>query len=150
MEFFTPQKPESPSSLGMALVFSSSTPLLLLDEQLVVKAASGSFCRAFSVDCDSVVGNELFAMGDGEWDTPQLRSLLGAIASGSAAVDAYEMDLKRPGELVRCLVLNAQMLDHAPDEALRLVVAVTDVTTSARPSVRRMPWSWRNKTCSRN
>lgn len=128
MEFFTPLRPESSSSLGMALVMSSSTPLILLNELLVVQAASGSFCRSFSIDPDGVVGSELFALGDGEWDTPQLRSLLTAIASGSAAVDAYELDLKRAGDPTRCLILNAHLLDHEGDEALRLVVAVTDVT----------------------
>jgi two-component sensor histidine kinase len=112
----------------MALVMSSSTPLLLLNDALVVQAASGSFCRSFSVDPDSVIGTELFALGEGEWEIPQLRSLLTATASGSAAIDAYEMDLKRPGQPARCLVINAHVLDHDPDDALRVVVAVTDVT----------------------
>ena len=137
MEFFTPLRPESSSSLGMALVMSSATPLLLLNEELVVKAASGSFCRSFSVDPDSVIGTELFALGNGEWDIPQLRSLLTATASGRAAIDAYEMELKRAGEPARYLVLNAHMLDHDPDEPVRLVVAVTDVT-HARQSAQQI------------
>ena len=128
MEFFTPVRPSSSSSLGMALVVSSSTPLILLDEQLHVQAASGSFCRSFSIDCDSVVGKQLFALGNGEWDIPQLRSLLTATAAGNAAIDAYELDLKRGDDAVRNLVINAHVLDHADDEALRLVVAVSDVT----------------------
>jgi two-component sensor histidine kinase len=119
----------------MALVMSSSTPLILLNEDLVVQAASGSFCGGFSVDPDSAVGQELFALGEGEWDIPQLRSLLTATAAGSAAIDAYEMDLKRAGDPARCLVINAHVLDHDPDEALRLVVAVTDVT-EARQAIR--------------
>ena len=134
MEFFTPLRPESSSSLGLALVMSSATPLLLLNEELIVKAASGSFCRSFSVNPDSVVGTELFAVGNGEWEIPQLRSLLTATAAGNAAIDAYEMDLKRAGDPPRCLIINAHVLDHAPDEALRLVVAVTDVT-EARQAV---------------
>ena len=128
MEFFTPLRPESSSSLGLALVMSSATPLLLLNEELIVKAASGSFCRSFSVNPNSVVGTELFAMGNGEWEIPQLRSLLTATAAGNAAIDAYEMDLKRAGDPARCLVINAHVLDNHPDEALRLVVAVADVT----------------------
>lgn len=119
----------------MALIMSSSTPLLLLNEKLVVKAASGSFCRSFSVNADSVVGTELFALGNGEWEIPQLRSLLTATAAGSAAIDAYEMDLKRASEPTRCLIINAHVLDRHPNEALRLVVAVTDVT-DARQTVR--------------
>ena len=135
MELFTPLRPESSSSLGMALVMSSATPLLLLNEELIVKAASGSFCRSFSIDPKGVLGAELFALGDGEWDVPQLRSLLTATAAGNAAIDAYEMDLKRAGDPARCLVVNAHVLNHDPDEAVRLVVAVTDVT-EARQAVR--------------
>ncbi len=128
MEFITPLRPESSSSLGMALVMSSSTPLILLDEQLLVTAASGSFCRSFSIDCSSVVGKELFALGDGEWNIPHLRSLLAATASGNAAIEAYEIDFQRRKDPARRLVINAHVLDHRDDEALRLVVAITDVT----------------------
>lgn len=135
MEFFTPLRPESTSSLGLALVVSSSTPLILLDEKLTIRAASHSFCRSFSIDCGKAVGQELFALGEGEWNRPQLRTLLTATAAGSAAIDAYEMDLLRPGDPLRQLVINAHVLDHADDEALRLVVAVTDVT-AARQSLR--------------
>lgn len=128
MEFIAPLRPPSSSSLGMALVVSSSIPLILLNDDLVVQAASGSFCRSFSVDPEHVVGTELFALGEGEWDVPQLRSLLTAIASGSAAIDAYEMELRPEGRPKRCLILNAHVLDYHADEALRLVVAITDVT----------------------
>jgi two-component sensor histidine kinase len=112
----------------MALVMSSSTPLVLLNEELMVQAASGSFCRDFSINCDDVVGQELFALGDGEWAIPQLRSLLTATAAGRAAIDAYEIDMNRAGEPPRRLIINAHVLDHHPDDAVRLVVAVTDVT----------------------
>ena len=131
MEFLTLLKPESSSSLGLALVLSSSTPLILLNEQLVVMAASGSFCRNFSVDCESAVGKELFALGGGEWDIPQLRSLLTATATGHAAIDAYEIDLTRAGDPKRRLVIDAHVLEY-DDEPLRLVVAVTDVTEARR------------------
>ncbi len=112
----------------MALVMSSSTPLVLLDDALIVQAASVSFCRSFSIDPDTAVGMVLFALGNGEWDVPQLRSLLSATAAGRAAIDAYEFDLKRAGEPVRCLVINAHVLDHRDDEAPRIVMALTDVT----------------------
>lgn len=135
MESHSPLRTDAASSLGLALVMSSVTPLILLDDRLVVQAASGSFCRSFSVNPDGAVGKELFALGEGEWDVPQLRSLLTATASGSAAVDSYEMDLKRPGDPGRCLIINAHVLDHHPDDALRLVVAVSDVT-EARQAAR--------------
>ena len=128
MEFFTPILPESSSGLGMALVVSSTMPLLLLDDHLIVQAASETFCRAFDLRIDAVVGLSLFALGNGEWNRPQLRSLLEATASGRAAIDAYEFVLKREDRPDRILILNAHALDHEENAAIRLVLAVTDIT----------------------
>ena len=129
MEFFTPLPHEAAvSSLGMALVFSSATPLLLLDAHLVVKAASGSFCSAFDVDCDKIVGEELSSLGAGEWGVPQLRSLLRATVAGDAAIKAYEMDLVRIGKPNRKLIVNAHKLDYLGSDDARIAVAVSDVT----------------------
>ena len=115
-------------NLAMAVVASSSAPLLLLDEDLKVIAASDSFCRAFSIDPASVVGKALPELGAGEWNAPQLDGLLRATASGRAAVDAYEMDLKREGDDVRRLVLNARKLDYDDADNVRLLLTVSDVT----------------------
>jgi len=128
MEFFTPQRPEGSSGLGMALVVSSPTPLVLLTEELVVITASGSFCRRFALDSDAVVGRELFDLGNGEWDVPQLRSLLAATASGKAAIDAYEMDLKQEGKPPSTLLLSAHILDYPDTEGARIVLAISDIT----------------------
>lgn len=128
MELFTHFDPENSSSLGMALVVSSATPLLLLDEQLVIRAASETFCRTFDLPVDAVVGTSLFALGNGEWDKPQLRTLLEATARGQAAVEAYEFELKRNGKPDRILVLAAHALDHLENDALRLVLAILDHT----------------------
>ncbi len=128
MEFFTPLKPERSSSIGMALVVSSATPLLLLNEQLVVEAASQSFCTGFDLVCSAVTGKPLFELGNGEWNAPQLRSLLEATASGKAEIEAYEFTLKRKGMPDHALVLHAHVLDHSGEGALQLVLAISDIS----------------------
>jgi len=129
VELFTPvPRDATANSLGMALVFSSATPLLLLDADLVVKAASGSFCSAFALDLDGVVGTKLPALGAGEWGLPQLRSLLRATVAGDAAIAAYEMDLVRPGRPDRKLILNAHKLDYLGSDDARIALAISDVT----------------------
>lgn len=128
MEFFTPFDHESSSSLGMALVLSSAMPLLLLNDQLIVKAASESFCRAFDLPIESVVGTSLLDLGDGEWNKLELRTLLEATANGRAAIDAYELELKRAGKDDGILIINAHALDQAEHDSVRLVVAVTDIS----------------------
>jgi two-component sensor histidine kinase len=121
-------------SLALAVIASSTAPLLLLDDQLAIVAVSRSFCRAFHIDSEQAVGRTLFGLGAGEWDVPQLRSLLAGILSGDIQVDAYEMDLK-PRAASRRLVINAQLLDYAYGWPVRLLVAVTDVD-AARAEVK--------------
>ncbi|MDB5578145.1 MAG: Signal transduction histidine kinase [Bradyrhizobium sp.] len=112
----------------MALVFSSATHLLLLDADLAVKAASGSFCRAFDLDPVKVIGAELSGLGSGEWGVPQLRSLLRATVAGDAEIEAYELDLVRLGRPNRTLIINAHKLDYHGSGDTRIALAVSDVT----------------------
>lgn len=122
--------PVTTTALGMALIASSNAPLVLLAEDLTVIAASGSFCREFGVDPAAVEGVKLAALGGGEWDVPQLHSLLHATFAGAASIDAYEMDLVREGKDAACLVLNAHKLDYGDGEEPRIVLAVTDITSA--------------------
>jgi two-component sensor histidine kinase len=119
---------EARDSLALAVIAASNSPVLLVDGDLDIIAASDSFCQAFALDPDETSGSPLAGLGAGEWDVPQLGSLLRGTAAGSAEIDAYEMDLKRKGQVSRRLVVNARKLDHDDDQRIRLVVSVTDVT----------------------
>lgn len=112
----------------MAMLASSSTPLLLLDASLSVVAASETFCRAFVIDPETVRTKRFRDLGAGEWNQAQLEALLTATASGLAAVEAYELNLKPRGSEPRRLVLNAQKLDYGDPDNVRLLVSITDVT----------------------
>ena len=105
--------PEAADSLALALVAASTAPLLLLDADLTVIAASATFCQAFEVDPAAVAGRSLAELGNGDWGAPKLASLLNATARGLAEVDAYDLDLVRKGRPDRGLVLNARKLDLA-------------------------------------
>ncbi len=128
MTALTPTHPDVALKLALAMVASSNAPLLLLDGELVVIAASTSFCNAFAIDPGRTAGQSVFALGHGEWESPRLRSLLTATMSGQARIDAYEMDLAREDGESRRLVLNAQKLDYGDGEAVRVLLTVSDVT----------------------
>jgi two-component sensor histidine kinase len=113
----------------MALVASSQAPLVLLDDELIVVAASHSFARIFEVQPDPV-GARLADLGEGEWNVPQLNSRLRATIAGVAAIDAYEMDLVRKEHQPRCLVLNVRKLDYFDCDNIRIVLTVADVTAA--------------------
>ena len=122
------EKEDAALSLTVAVIASSNGPLLLLDEELNVVVASGSFCGAFGLDPITVVGIPVFELGHGEWRVPQLRTLLMATAAGDPPIEAYEFDLTRMGVEVRRLSVHAQRLAYLDLDAVRLLVAITDVT----------------------
>lgn len=123
----TPEhREEAAPSLTLAVVAISTTPLLLLDGDLNIIAASISFCRTFGIEAATLPGRQLFDLGSGEWNVRQLRSLLVATADGHAKIEAYEMELN--GAHRRLLMLNAQKLSYGQDEKVRLLLAISDVT----------------------
>jgi two-component sensor histidine kinase len=111
------------------VVGSSTAPLVLLDGDLKVIAASASFFVTFQINPAGAVGEPFLSLGDGEWNRPRLRSLLTATLSGAADVDAYEMELSCPrlGGL-RCLLLNAHLLAWGDGAEVRLLLGLSDVT----------------------
>ena len=128
MDIRTSVLAEAADGLALAVIASSNAPVLLLDDGLDVIAASDSFCDTFDIDPARVEGRPLSELGAGEWNVPQLGSLLKATAAGSAMIEAYEMDLKRAGKISRCLVINARKLDYFDADNVRLVMSVADVT----------------------
>ncbi len=125
----SPLQPDDPGpSLALAMVCSSPTPLLMLDPDCRIIAASVSFCTAFDIEPSGAVGNPLFDLGLGEWDVPQLRVLIAATASGYAEVDTYEMDLQRVDRPPRRIIVNVRNLTSGVGRQVRLLVAVHDAT----------------------
>jgi two-component sensor histidine kinase len=111
------------------VVGSSTAPLVLLDGDLKVIAASASFFTAFQIDPAGAVGEPFLNLGEGEWNLHRLRSLLTATLSGAADVNAYEMDLRsaRLGGS-RCLMLNAHLLAWGDGAPVRLLLGMSDIT----------------------
>jgi two-component sensor histidine kinase len=129
MEKILTRLPEHADNMSIALISSSFSPLVLLNENLTVIAASNSFCRAFDIDCAVVTGKKLADLGEGEWKVRQLDSLLRATIAGNTAIDVYEMDLVRPGKDTLRLLIIAHTLDYFEAESVRVVLAITDVTS---------------------
>jgi two-component sensor histidine kinase len=119
---------EVDQNLALAVIASSEAPIVLLDGHLNVIATSGSFRGAYEMDRVGAEGRRVYDLGDGEWDVPQLRSLLDATLLGHAGLEANEMDLERPARDKRHLLLNARRLDFGGDEAVRLLLTISDVT----------------------
>jgi two-component system, sensor histidine kinase PdtaS len=114
------------NKLALAMVAASTAPLLLLDGDLKIIAASASFHRAFAIEPGEAEGKNLFELGAGEWNLPTLRSFLNTALSTD--LDAYEIDLQRGDLEKRRLVLDAHRLENVDTENVSLLLTVSDVT----------------------
>ena len=83
-------------ALAQAIVDTVREPLLVLDKDLRVVAASRSFYMTFHVRRQDTQGRMLYALGDGQWDIPALRELLEKIVPEHGELDGYEVQCNFP------------------------------------------------------
>jgi two-component sensor histidine kinase len=119
---------EDARALAQAIVDTVREPLLVLDRDLRVVAASRSFYSSFEVDRDDVLGRLLYQLGDEQWDIPALRTLLEKIIPEHTAMDAFEIEHLFPSIGHRIMLLNAREVFYVNSTRKSLLLAFEDVT----------------------
>jgi chemotaxis protein methyltransferase CheR len=119
---------ESPQTLAQAIVNTIHEPLVVLDAELRVVAASRSFYDIFQVDPNQTQGRLLYSLGDGQWNIPALRLLLETIIPEQTAMDGFEVSHDFPGLGPRTMLLNARKVLYDTSAAIAILLAFTDVT----------------------
>jgi two-component sensor histidine kinase len=106
--------------------------LLVLEPDLTVRFANRSFCNTFSVAPEDTVGRKLYELGNGQWDIPELRSLIETVLSESATIEAFEVDRVFPSIGRRVMVLNARMVNRPGSDIKQVLLASEDMTERRR------------------
>ena len=115
-------------ALAQAIVDTIRDPLLVLDNDLRVLTANRSFYSMFRMKRQDVQGRPIYALGDGQWDVPELRLLLGNIAPRDAIMDAYELEQEFSGIGRRTMLLNARKVFYEENSQTALLLTIEDVT----------------------
>lgn len=118
------------SSIAGAIVHRSRLPILLLDDDLQVVAASRSFHNQFETSADTTTGLTLGEIGSGEWGSPQLRNLLDIIRADKTQIDLYEIDFVRPKGEISNLLIEAQNIVGTEDHHKWMLLTIEDVTAA--------------------
>jgi two-component sensor histidine kinase len=114
--------------LAQAIVDTIREPLLVLDQQLRVVTANRSFYLTFRMQRQEVQGLPVYALGDGEWDIRELRSLLSDIAPQHAVMDAFEVERDFAVIGRRTMLLNARKLFYVENGHTTILLAIEDIT----------------------
>ncbi|MEJ0024200.1 MAG: PAS domain-containing protein [Alphaproteobacteria bacterium] len=116
------------NTLAQAIVNTVREPILVLDADLRVVAASRSFYLKFQVSRQDIEGRALHALGKGQWDIPALRARLNAIAPAGAEMEGFEADLTFPEIGRRIMLLNARKVFYERGEHANILLAFDDIT----------------------
>jgi chemotaxis protein methyltransferase CheR len=115
-------------SLAEAIVDTVREPLIVLDRELRVVAASRSFYRTFGVEAGTTEDRMLFELGDGQWNIPALRTVLEDIIPKHRTVEAYEVEHEFPILGRRVMLLNARRVFDEAGSDSAILLAIEDVT----------------------
>jgi two-component system, chemotaxis family, CheB/CheR fusion protein len=110
-----------------AIVETLRQPLLVLDSDLRVITANLAFYQIFQMLPSQTEGQSIYALGQGDWNISQLRSLLNDILAHSISVQDYEITQDFTHLGTRTMLLNASELYQA-NIGKMIVIAIEDIT----------------------
>src|SRR5690349_20489446 len=118
---------EDIQNFAQNIVDTVREPLLMLDTTLRVQSANRAFYQTFHVSPEETENHLIYELGNGQWDIPDLRTLLEDIVPKSSAFNDFELEHDFPAIGRRVMLLNARKLKAGRHGEL-LVLAMEDVT----------------------
>ena len=116
------------AALARAIVDTVRDPLLVLDQELRIVAASRAFYQNFQLVDQDIRGHLIYEIEDGQWNIPELRTILETIAKDHATIEGYEVDRDFPRVGRRIILLNARSVFYAEAGHTTTLLAFEDVT----------------------
>jgi PAS domain S-box-containing protein len=111
-----------------AIVGTVRQPLLVLDAELRVQSANPAFYDLFRVSKKETEGSLLYDLGDEQWDSRALRTLLDDVLSKNHEITDYAVEHELGGSGRRCLLLNARRLAQGGGRKELILLAIEDIT----------------------
>ena len=112
-----------------AIVETVREPMLVLDANFRVVAASRAFYAGFRVNSEDTEGKLLYELGDGQWDIPKLHALLEKIIPDKGVMDDYEVAHEFPDIGQRTMLLNARRVVYETEKkSAHILLGIEDIT----------------------
>lgn len=105
-------------------------PLIVLDQGLTIHRANHAFYDVFLTNPSATLNRRLVDIGDGQWNSPELRKLLDQVLLGNSPVTSYRVEHDFPGVGIKVMTVNARKVPAMDNRSARLLLAFEDVTAS--------------------
>ncbi len=123
--------------LAEGIVDTLREPLLVLDGDLQIIAASRAFYLKFKVDAELAIGRNLIDLGNGQWANAELIGLLKEVVPGHSTIESYEITHDFPQIGTRTVLLNARKIFQEGNNTKTLLLAIEDITERRRLEAER-------------
>ncbi len=107
-------------------------PFVVLDNSLRVRSANAAFYRNFDASKPETEGRFVYDLGNGQWNIPQLRTLLTQVLSNSHPVEDFEVEHDFPALGRRNMLLNARRFPPESNNPQLVLLAIEDITDRRR------------------
>ena len=121
-----------------AIVETVREPLLVLDSGLRIVRASRAFYESFGVSPTDTEGQPFFDLNGGQWNIPQLRTLLEEILPHDSRLENFQVEHEFPSIGYRSMLLNARQIHRPSGRAPMILLAIEDVTQRTRLDLARL------------
>ena len=115
---------EAARLLGDNVFNTVREPLVLIDANLQVINANQAFFRVMQVTPEETVGLPLSELGDGDWNIPELVSLIKAVFENGVPLEDYEVTLKLPTLGIRKILVNARQIQAGNKQPMLVLLAL--------------------------
>lgn len=112
--------------LAEAVLRTTRDPMLILEADQRVHMANEAFYRTFKLSAAETEGRSIYDLGNGQWNIPMLRRLLGNVLPEDQAFDNLEVTDTFEPIGVRTLLINGCKLVGDPPE--RILLSIRDIT----------------------
>lgn len=102
--------------------------LLVMDKDYRILSANNHFLNTFKVTINETKGKELYELGNGQWDIPELRRMMEEILPTNNPVLDYEVEHDFPYIGKKLMLLNAHRIELEGAYKDWILLAIEDIT----------------------
>ncbi len=127
---------ESARNYAETIIDTVQTPLVVLDTDMRVNTANRSFYEMFQVCALETAQFPLFELGNGQWNIPQLLTILEEVLTNNIQVHNFEVDhcFEQIGQ--KTMLLNACKLQRE-DNVSQILLLIEDITERKQFEIER-------------
>ena len=117
---------------AQAIVETIRQPLVVMDDALRIVSINPAFEALFSIAEAQAIGQSVFDLSQGEWNSSDLRVLLETLIEDARPFSNAHLEHGLPGLLQRQLLMNGRKLMREGGRQSLILLAIEDVTDQRR------------------